>query len=352
MTYIVGIRQLDTNAIICDTRVTWWRSNKRVTGANISLKSGLLFPGCLYAITGDLGAAGAFIKEYKRKVNGTYNTLRGLWNDFSNFSREYLTHFRDCPDFNLLLSSRCEGRPEFYVLDSKTAMLTRTDSLITLGSGKNVLDEKFIKWFGKREKEILKTINNNSLPEFTFPYFYCLWLNEMAQGEEASKLEENDVGGIFHFSWQDSNGDYAQHPAVYVLSTADFDLKTVYIWVYRVAFVDDCLVVDNPVTEAREFFFSSVARPTRDIDNYLANWDNVVAEIGCKANLQPFYYFCGLGFPQLKYRGQFGCHVTTKDNFIITKDGWLDPQYKSLIISNFRGDYSLKLQDGKTILDK
>lgn len=352
MTYTVGIQQSDINAIICDTRVTWWRSDKKIGGANISLKSGLLFPGCLYSVTGDLGEAGNFIKDYKQRINGTYNTLQGSWHDFSKFAQGYFSFARNRPDFSLLLSSRCKGRPEFYVLDSRTATLEPAGKLITLGSGKDFLDAKFVKWFSHRKKTISDTISKNSLPGFTFPYFYCLWLNEIAQGEELSKLEENDVGGLFHFSWQDSNGDYAQHPAVYVLSATDVNPKTIFLWVYRVAFVEDCLVIDNPITEAREFLFSSIARPGREIDNYLNNWDRVVAEIDNKASLQPFYYFCGFGFPQLKYRGPFGCHVTTKNDFVIRKEGWLDPQYKSLIVKNFRGDYSLKLENGSNVLDK
>lgn len=344
MTYVVGIQQLGVNAVICDTRVTWWRSGKRVEGANISLKSGVLFPGCLYAVTGDLEQAGKFIKEYKQRIEGTYNTLQGLWSDFIEFAQNYspVSQGKNC--FHLLLSSRCNGKPEFFIFDSESSSLTNSEKLVTLGSGKDLLDKRVFKWFGSREKAINDMIVHNGLPPFTFPYFYCLWLNEMAQGEELSKLEQHHVGGIFHFLWQDSSGEYAQHPAVYVLAAADNSIKTVYLWVYRVAYVEDCLVTDNPVTEAREFFFSSISRPSRTIDHYMNNWANVMKETEAKADSLPFYYFCGFGFPQLIHRGPFSCHVTTTGDYVINKDGWLAPSYKVFIVKHFRRDYALKLE--------
>lgn len=342
MTYIVGIQQLGINTIICDTRVTWWRSNAKVGGENTSLKSGVLFPGCLYAITGDLEQAGSFIKEYKQRIEGTYNTLEGLWSDFAQFAEKYSSKGRN--RFLLLLSSRTKGKPEFFIFDSRSRNLAAVEKLITLGSGKELLDQRVSKWFSSREKAINDTIVSNKLPPFTFPYFYCLWLNEITQGEELSKLEQYDVGGIFHFLWQNSDGEYVQHPAVYVLAAADNNVKTICIWVYRVAYVDDCLVIDNPVIEAREFFFSSVSRPSRAIDHYSNNWANVMEEIGAKADTLPFYYFCGFGFPQLIHRGPFGCHVTTKDDYVITKSGGLAPDYKALIVKHFRRDYALKLE--------
>lgn len=310
MTYILGINEFNANAIICDTRVTWWRSGKK-EGENISLKSGMLFPGCLYAITGDVYEAGTLIKAFKQKIDGTYNNLPGLWNDFIKFSESYILTINRKDRFSLLLSSRCQGQPEFFILDSDNGIERVDKNLVTLGSGTEILDNIVQKWFKNRQNLIRNIIIKNKLPEFTFPYFYCLWLNEIVQGEELSVLEQHNVGGIFHFQLQDSKGDYSQLPAVYVLSAANDDVKTVYIWVYRVAYVRDCLIVDNPIKEAREFLFSSIARPSRSTDNYFADWADVIKDIEKQADSLPFYYFCGFGFPQMKHRGPFGCHVTS-----------------------------------------
>ena len=349
MTYIVGIQEFGINAVICDTRVTWWRSNKKVGGANVSLKSGILFPGCLYAITGDKYEAGKFIKAFKQEIEGTRNTLQGLWNDFNKFYKVYFSKTGKKADFSLLLSSRCEGQPQFYLMDTENGIQAYDESSITLGSGKQVLDHTFLKLFQSRRSAINKIIAKGDLPQFTFPYFYCLWLNEIAQGDELSRLEQNDVGGIFHFLWQDSTNEYAQHPAVYVLSAANDDIRTIYIWIYIVAYIEDCLVVENPIIEATEYFFSSISRPSRTQDHYFNRWHEVVSEIDKQANSLPFYYFCGFGFPQITKRGPFGCHVTTINNYVIKKDGYLSPDYKSFIVKSLGKDYTMTLENWNII---
>ena len=349
MTYILGINDFGENAIICDTRVTWWRSDKKAGGANISLKCGMLFSGCLYAITGDIDEAGKFIRAFKAKIDGTWNNLQGLWSDFIKFEESYFSKAINKASFSLLLSSRCQGEPKFFILDSQNGVRLVDDSLVTLGSGKEILDTTVQKWFENRRSYIREIIKDNGLPEFTFPYFYCLWLNEIAQGEQLSILERYNVGGIFHFKYQDLKNDYSQLPAVYVLSAADEDNKLVHVWIYRVSCVQDCLVVDNPIMDAREFLFSSIARPSRLKDNYLNNWNNVVKEIDNQANSLPFYYFCGFGFPQMKHRGPFGCHVTSKNDCVITKGGYIAKEFKALIVDSLRKDYGLVLENNSLL---
>lgn len=340
MTYIVGVNQLGVNAIICDTRVTWWRSTMEIRGANTSLKSGLLFPGCIYGIVGDLGAARDFIIGCKHYLTGT-NTLEGFWKRFLDFVEQYPFQHQADDSFQLLLSSRNLGNPRLYVLDSTDKTVKDQRKLVTLGSGKKILDEPINRLVLERSRMIDELIVGNKIPTFSFPYFYCLWLNEMTQGMELSKLEECHVGGVFHFLWQDPRCEHAQLPAVYVLSSADVRRKTIYSWIYRVVYAEGALVIDNPITNAREIFIDTAARPSFAE----ADYNDVKSRISLEVDSAPFYYFCGFGFSDPRHRGEFGFSITNENKFVVRKDGWIDPRYKALIQDKFSQDYRLKLKN-------
>lgn len=343
VTYVIGINQLGVNAIICDTRVTWWRSNTKRGGANISLKSGLLFPGCIYAMVGDSSAARSFIINCKQYLTGK-NSLVGFWADFLDFVHTYGSKLDKTVAFYLMLSSRHSGKPEFYVFDSIEAVVRPQGNLVTLGSGKTILDAVIHRLVDRNSKFVEELLIQHNIPQFTFPYFYCLWLNEIAQGMELSKLEEYDVGGIFHFLWQDAQGEHAQHPAVYVLSTADVKQKTIYSWIYRVVHVEGALVVENPIINAREVMIDTAARPSLESE-YRLHREELMRRIKAGADSQPYYYFCGFGFSDPKHRGDFGMHVTTKNDFVVRKDGWIAPRYKALMRDKFLKDYTIKLEN-------
>src|SRR3990172_4955714 len=117
MTYIVGVSQLGVNAVICDTRVAWQRPSTAKRGENVVLKSGLLFPGCIYAITGNLDAARQFICKAKEYLTGR-DTLVGFWDKYHLFVKHYPFPTKANSIFKLLLSARCSGKPEFFILDS------------------------------------------------------------------------------------------------------------------------------------------------------------------------------------------------------------------------------------------
>lgn len=334
MTYILGINQLGINAIICDTRVTTWRSEKRVSGANIALKSGLLFPGCIYGITGDIDSARSFIIECKEILTGK-GTLLSFWDKFIGFI-EIFRNRHKTGKFTLLLSSRNHGHPKFYTLDFPSGELAEVGRFVTLGSGKQILDVHVDNLYNKRSTIIDKVILENNIPEFTFPYFYCLWLNEISLGMDASTLEEYDTGGVFHFLWQDSKGEHSQHPAVYVLNDADIKNKIIYEYIFRVAFSEGALIYENPIQNEMEILIESAARPILGVS--LKHREAITRE----AKKLPYYYFCGIGFANPSYRGEFGFHVTTKRDYIVKRDGWMDDRHRRLIASKFERNFRLE----------
>jgi hypothetical protein len=74
-----------------------------------------------------------------------------------------------------------------------------------------------------------------------------------------------------------------------------------------------------------------------------------VKEIDSEADSLPFYYFCGFGFPQMKHRGPFGCHVTSKNDYVITKAGYLAKEYKAFIVDSLHRNYGLSLENNNLL---
>jgi len=302
-----------------------FRPPERELQPEIRVGTGLLFPGCIYAWAGHVEEARKFVTECKEFLKGD-NKIEGFWYRFVDFVNVY--PFDNAKEFQLLLSVRCSGQPRFYLISSKQpSLLVQNNSIVTLGSGKEMLDGVIMGEFSKRTQMVddaMKHVDNAIRPHrvhpATFPYFYCLWLNEIALGMQLSKLEEHDVGGIFHFLWQDSSGEHAQEPSVYLLSAADLKTRTVYHWLYRVAYADGCLVVENPIVGFVEVFADTSTRPEL-VSMTAAELDEFREKMVNKANSQPFYYFFGLGFADPKDRNEFLVNITTAGDYVVSRQG-------------------------------
>lgn len=154
-------------------------------------------------------------------------------------------------------------------------------------------------------------------------------------------LEKYHVGGTFHFLWQDMQGEHTQFPAVYVLSDADPKKKIICSWLYRVAYAQGALVVDNPITNAREIIMDSAARPNFK----LIPTDKLKLDIAREIDAQPFYYFCGFGFSDPKHRGEFGIAITTEGKYVVDKNCTISPFFKTQVQEKFSRDYKLVIGD-------
>lgn len=342
MTYIIGLNHFDINSIISDARVT----SDDGTGQNISLKTGFLFPGCIFGRAGNMATSRDFILAVKSALTGR-NTLPGFWQQFQDF-----VSFYDMPTgqtdragrFQLLLSSRCLGKPKFYLLDSYHRTVSSVEnSWISIGSGREDLDPLVERDYKLRLDEIVRIIQSYGLPRQIYSYFVCLWLSELTLSFEKRFLEEKGVGGVFHFAFQTSNQEAIQEPALYVFSAANLKTKQVTCWLYRVCFVQGCLIVEHiipPNQDAaaplgkheRHAFCDEASRP--DIVTQLESpgfADKMKEEI----NALPFYQFCGFGFLNPIHRKGFGYHFTNEGKYVVTKDGEIADEYKAFIVSHF-----------------
>ena len=72
MTYILGIQKKDNNfsALLCDLMVSFKDHDGNVIDRNnSSLKTGLLFEGCIYGVAGNANLAKKFITGFKELVD-------------------------------------------------------------------------------------------------------------------------------------------------------------------------------------------------------------------------------------------------------------------------------------------
>jgi hypothetical protein len=326
MTYHIGLVQENYAAIISDCRVSFGGPGHR--GANTALKSGVLFAGCLYAISGSAEGARRFIRycrdEIHRRIGDESVTLRSLWDLFLEISAGF--RFDRQEHFQLLLSSRCHGGPKLFLLDSHAGAVTDCGDFVTVGRGKSLLDSTISDIHSDQRGTVAQLLDKKGLYPENFPYLYCMLLMERVQGMELSALEKHGVGGIFHFLIQSPQGEGRQPPAMYVLVACPLR----QIWVYRVSGSGAALIVHNPVTNSIEVMTDPAVWPGVEnlSDHELRQKIDEIVERD-RAE-QPWYHFAAIGFTSPRFRGQYLISFSRRRPFV-SRDGVLDPEAKAFI---------------------
>jgi len=336
MTYILGIQKPEQgfSTLISDLMVT----RKDFTTGTISkdntvLKTGLLFPGCIYGLAGNATAGKDFVLNIRRLTDKS-KSIEENW----DLLQQYMS-LAECGDisesFSLLMSCRASGIPKLYLYGSEEQSLSEvSDEVVSIGSGKALLDEVIELRRETTESIIISIMKKNGIPLLYYPYFYCLWLSEISMGFETSKLEEAGVGGLFHFCFQLAEKEGRQQPAVFVLSQPDFNKRCIYNHIYRITFVDSFLVYDNPHEVP-----SRLIIPPFEMEDIKFVSKSKLRSLGEKINRaadsQQFYYFCGFGFPSPHYRASFFCHLScTDEGLVVDKKGNIHPDYRKRIERN------------------
>ncbi|RPJ85696.1 MAG: hypothetical protein EHM18_09710 [Acidobacteria bacterium] len=362
MTYIVGLSYRGMNSIVADSRQSW-NSNvgNRLEGDNHVLKSGSLFPGCIFGRAGNPKGSRDLILSFKDFLREKPDdSIAGFWNRFVAFADRY--RFPTAPEerFQILLSTRAFGQPRFFLVDSTTGLTAVDDlrsiggaGLFTLGSGKEALDEQLFSDFAGRLAFLQEYAKHNTkadgfLQELA-PYALALWLNERSTSFERVSLEEyHGVGGLFHFILQVRDCEAYQKPAVYLMVASSGSANDIRFWLHRVCFVRNWLFVQWNSEDGdgahKEAYIDDCSLPPRQ-DGKQHDLDELYQDL--RGNLeaeiidQPFYFFCGVGFADCLFRRSMILHVTTEKDYQIDPNGpgntvRIRPAFFEMIRDNFR----------------
>ncbi len=353
MTYIVEFKQPGINAIISDTRISRRVSRLEWIGRNQALKTGILFPGCIFGRLGDDQASREFVISFKQSIWGIKDTPIGYWQRFKEFVESY--KFRGGSDnrFKLILSQRAFDEPSSYVLDSDSGLKDNQVyngycSIRTYGSGKAILDSFVNQNFAPSLKLLQKDlIKEEKIPlgwvKLISPYFLCLWLSELSMTFEQSQLEKHLVGGVFHFVYQTNITEASQKPAIYIFSSANKNTRIIYSWIYKTAYIEGGLYVESHTPSGqdkntagmvvRDIFFDTASRS----DISIIDQDLIRKRIEAELKTQSYYFFCGFGFTPPLDRKSWGFLASTrgKKEDLFDKDGQLNSELQNLIQSNF-----------------
>lgn len=344
MTYIVGVSSMGASAIISDARTTRMEAGA-ILGENNALKTGILFPGWIFGRAASARHSREFVQAAQAALlprNATFVT----WSELEQFAEEYAFPQMSSDRFQVLLSTRSSGERQFFLLDSQDGFHRCDTGLITLGSGKKILDGFLNRELQPLLREVEGVPHEKPTKDELEAYLLCLLLTVLTQSFERSFLAKHRVGGVFSFVCQTDTEEHHQQPALYVLCDVREDRgeKYVYYWQYRVSLVRGALVVDKttPPGQLRdhpmglrrtEILLDTASLPPEEV----ARWTSAplseesIAKLDEELSHQPFYRFLGFGFTNPRYRKGYGFHLATGDDYLITRSE-MKAEFQKMVI--------------------
>lgn len=335
MTYIVGFRIDGISSIISDIRMTINQGQDR----SACVKTGILFPGCIYGLAGNLIQGFNFINNAKNALGGTDDPTQA-WQMFENLCTWVDVSKEKSEYFELMLSSRATGTPEFYVFDPINRLTHYDNDWISIGSGQDILDQRIAANYAQKIMEVRQGIGLLKGTEVAYPYCLCLWLSEITLTFESSQLEAKGVGGIFNFVYQTSDYEDWQKPAVYVFSTLDIQANRVESYTYRVCRIQEglCVQCSHPLIDGKNglmLYDATNVLPQAEIPNI----EQFETEAWRKVGEQPFAFFYGFGYAQPAFQYGSHCYIPLvpddRNPPPINEQGEISSHFKELIVQHF-----------------
>lgn len=351
MTYIIGIKKYGITTIIGDAQVSLIK-NGRVEKHSLAQKIGRLFKGCAYGAAGDQESILSFITGWdycSSRYDYDEDNREIPWVMFKTFLETF--PFNERYPFEMIISSYASGKPNLFLLDSRTAPLLKEirEDIVTIGSGKDILDERLFEFHKKYADSFCRAIFKEKEIWHCYPYVYCSWLMARIQGYDALELEKYGVGGYFYFNIQTKDGVAVQSPAIYVLYTMTPNFKEaredangkLYIpmeiipSIHRIGFIrrGNLLVIESSPTPfdptstyyiynlwSQEEMLEEFGKGEPDLNNV---YQKATEAYNPEFKALPLYTYCGFVFADPKFEIFIEYHLKAdgaKESVITQKD--------------------------------
>jgi len=254
MTYVVAAKHFGSSAIVADMGV---RNEGRRDLADIALKSGALFPGCIYGISGHAQSARRFLEDFKSGIR----TDRSIVENWTELLERCQTRQPDsaADRFQLVISSRHAGEPELFTFDSTVRGLSPAADFVTIGAGASVLDSLVVEARSHVFAPTMATLAGFGALDM-WPAIYTLWLTQHSLSQDydlRTCLHRVGVSGLFHYIAQSATEERRQQEIIYTF--VDFDSterRLVYV-IYKVAAGEHFVRVVDPIEDTTRVCFDS-----------------------------------------------------------------------------------------------
>lgn len=295
MPYLIGIQNKKQRFSTLISDFQWSKTDPSLFESKHSISTGLLFRGCIFGVTGNLKEAKLFLTRFWNGSHRFSLSLSENWEMFKEYSAQYKTYSDE--GFSMILSIRITGLPQLYLYTSKDQSFTEVqDSIITLGSGKILLDSLVLKETKLIDEIIFNQCNNHLLSSQYYSYFLCTWLSEISMKLSSGQKEKLSLGNLYYFYSQTPLQEKRQDPAIYALKES----RTTEL-LYRLGFVDNFLIYEDlHVKTSRKII------PFMNSDFIT---EELIHVINTMSEHQSPYLFYGLADPKRKISEKFTFHI-------------------------------------------
>jgi hypothetical protein len=245
MTILIALHRRGVSAIFSDTAVSRRGANGRPEVCQEwAMKSGVLFPGCIYGVSGSQEGAKRFFDSVVPVIERTQG-VENRWTQLQTLALRANTS----PEhhFTMVLATRHERGSNIYFFDSNQDALgiqRATDDLYLDGSGAPLLEEQASALAEVVLGDVRLAAMHGTIPHAgndLFAYLLLLSLRQRAIGEDKILFPRALINDEIHFIAQDQDHEWRQQPSMLIVgSVAHSDL--INLEVRRTAFQNDTLI--------------------------------------------------------------------------------------------------------------
>src|SRR5947207_2630703 len=227
-----------------------------------------------------------------------------------------VTDYKFSPNhsFELLISTRHSGSPQFYRLRSKDRTLVAVGDLCSVGSGKELFDHP-LRTFDANRSQTAKVLPV-SPADVWLPYAYCHWLTEQSLGFPRELVESKHVGGIFHFIMQRPVDEGRQAPSLFVVCKVKGG-RELDVLPSRISFADGAMVYEEhgktPVITWNTIDFPELRFTKPNSPQFTTFVKGAVRN----TRSQPYYFYCGFVFANSEYHGKVAGSIYDGRNYLV-----------------------------------